>query len=1410
MYHLKNTLSIALIIILGGLLLAKTTELSFSDFSFDNGETLNAVANTSTSKVSTPEAESKNPEEARPASVTSFYPAHLQHGYIGAHAAKPVDNPFDNVFHIVLDAPPAATDRVWLEYELYGVQDHHSVCRSINDQVSVGGHLVKINREWTKQKERINPEWLSQNDNTIIFTLPKGADYQYEVRNVGLWVEKSASGKALETIPMWIEVPQTPIQKNVKTYLKGFVKSNKEVVAVWVNEEAARWSNGVFEALFTAPSFGEIWVKAQCRDGEIIRQKIALSETIPADFYFPLEKENAHAEWLVTPDLGQTFRLSDASLSVPAGALNKTTTLSITALREVDIPPLDQGMVNVTKGHPAYRFLPHGSQFKKDLSLRLGYDSEKIPEGYTEKDIKTYYFDDQTHHWVALRRDTIDGHHIISHTNHFTDMINGIIKVPESPETQAFNPTSIKDIKAANPSAAINMIQPPTAGSMGNASMSFPINIPAGRQGIQPSIALQYNNEGGNGWLGLGWSLQIPALTLNTRWGVPRFNPDKETETYTLNGQQLWPVAHRDELEDRTANKRFYPRVEGSFNKIMRHGTTPTNYWWEVTDKNGTRTFYGGSPNSGVINDAVLKDAAGNISYWAIVESRDLNENFVRYTHDKITNPNVQIGSGGQQLYCSEIEYTGHGSSAGEYKVVFSREPGQGDFIRKDVIINCRLGFKQVTADVLRKIEVQYDGDNIRSYKLNYMEGAFYKTLLESITEFDAGGAEFTRHDFEYYDEVRNNAGNYHPLKSDNNIAVPDDMIERKLISSGITNEETSFINGSFSNGFSVGGAVTVGPPGSSTSKSNTAGINYTYSRSTVKGVINLVDINGDNLPDKVFKKKDNSLWFHPNTSMPGDEEVTYGTEVTILNANEFNKSRTKSHSFGIEAHVSRFFVGETTNLSTTTTQIYFSDFNGDGLIDIARNGKVYFNRIENGIPHFTVNSTDSPSEIHRGASVDDAVMDLDLLELEQQQLIDQAPLHDVVRMWIAPYSGSIKINALAQLIVDNSPEAQEYSSDDGVRLTIQHNDTELWRDSIMAEDTTPLTPGGINPLQVEKGDRIFFRLQSIQDGAYDQVNWDPEITYLGEPLDETDAHGKPLNRFKASDDFILANMHFDELPSPFGAIGLPEEGTITIQSSLETPKLTDDITVEIILSHKNDNPIVNGEYDHSTISSEIYIAGEPIMVNSTFAGVQVEEDDLLTFRVLSSTNVDWQAINWNPRVFYTDITRDSVPETLNGNPTIDLYPAVDYMMYNRITHKVHPWYPPVSPPATSYNLSVKPLNASAGNGSVTFSIKGPDTLYAKENISYSAGMLQNPNIILQAEVPAGQPVYFEFFTKDPVLAEALGNNSIINSGDYLLEINNTEFVNPGIYTFTVTVQRCPAITRVLATALSVNKLFNA
>ncbi|MBW3544938.1 MAG: hypothetical protein KY428_04930, partial [Bacteroidetes bacterium] len=407
------------------------------------------------------------------AAAFTYYAAGSQEGLIGATEDSPVDNPADNIFHVAIDEALLGFEQVWLEYELEGVADHTAVARSINDQLAVGGYLVKKRRGWALQRERVDARWLKQGDNVIRFSMPQGASHSYRVRNISLQVDRNLAFCQDGEPELVINLPR--LHHNGQAYVKGFLAGAvADGAKVTIDGKAARLYKGEFEAMVTAlDKWGRrrnIAIEAQLPNGQVLCQQLAMDQVQQADYSFGLEMGVHATQKFFAPEAEASILLAGAELSAKARSLKQASLLSITSLRAIDLPALDPGMVNVTRYHEGYRFLPHGTQFEKDVKLRLAYDESKIPDGYTAQDIKTYYFDEESHHWVPLPLDSAvqDCGDIFSRTTHFTDMINAIIQVPESPEVQAYNSTSMKGIKAANPMAGFNLMNPPQANNTGS------------------------------------------------------------------------------------------------------------------------------------------------------------------------------------------------------------------------------------------------------------------------------------------------------------------------------------------------------------------------------------------------------------------------------------------------------------------------------------------------------------------------------------------------------------------------------------------------------------------------------------------------------------------------------------------------------------------------------------------------------------------------------------------------------------------------------------------------------------------------------------------------------------------------------------------------------------------------------
>ena len=226
-------------------------------------------------------------------------------------------------------------------------------------------------------------------------------------------------------------------------------------------------------------------------------------ETTTTNVIATRELQRPQIKLPVTPTDSASVSLMGATLSVPLGAVEKEITLSITALDSADIAKLPQGMVNVTRNAAGFRFLPHGKHFSaKDAHITLPIDTLAIPRGYTHKDVFVYFYDEERKRWTALTRDTTnhDRQLACALTSHFTDMIAGVLQVPEMPETQGFVPTAMSDVKAADPLQGIISVQAPQAVQSGAATLSYPIATPAGRNGMQPNLALTYSSEGRSGW----------------------------------------------------------------------------------------------------------------------------------------------------------------------------------------------------------------------------------------------------------------------------------------------------------------------------------------------------------------------------------------------------------------------------------------------------------------------------------------------------------------------------------------------------------------------------------------------------------------------------------------------------------------------------------------------------------------------------------------------------------------------------------------------------------------------------------------------------------------------------------------------------------------------------------------------
>jgi RHS repeat-associated protein len=268
--------------------------------------------------------------------------------------------------------------------------------------------------------------------------------------------------------------------------------------------------------------------------------------------------------------------------------------------------------------------------------------------------------------------------------------------------------------------------------SSGALQYEIPLNIPPGRNGLQPNLSLTYSSkqpyEGSS--VGYGWTLNIPYIeTLNKRGADKMFN-----ETY-------FSSSISGELASSTASSTIYmPKVEdGSFLKYEYVSNI-----WRMTDKNGTVYTFGTSSNS-----RQVVSGTSTIAKWMLEEVRDVNNNFITYQYESQYDDNHQI-------YPTKIKYTGNGTTDGPFEINFIRSTNN------DFATSSSVGFQVLTKDRITEIQTKINGTLVNRYLLSYSSPiSRNRALLSTISQtgYDESGASSTLPTYQFTYQDTDNPG---------------------------------------------------------------------------------------------------------------------------------------------------------------------------------------------------------------------------------------------------------------------------------------------------------------------------------------------------------------------------------------------------------------------------------------------------------------------------------------------------------------------------------------------------------------------------------------------------------------------------------------------------------------------------
>jgi YD repeat-containing protein len=974
---------------------------------------------------------------------------------------------------------------------------------------------------------------------------------------------------------------------------------------------------------------------------------------------------------------------------------------------------------------------------------------------------------------------------------------------------------ALDELQYPDPAEGLDLIAPPEPDQQGGASVAHPLSVPRGRAGVEPDLALSYDSSGGNGWVGVGWDLSLGSIEVDTRWGVPPMCPaggvlcgpegqrNVESETYLLEGDMLHPTAVRSQFQPRVADRAdWVRRTETEWERIIRHGDSPKNYWWEVTDKSGSTRYYGGRPDGTRDESAILSSADGAVR-WGLSAVVDISGNLMTVTYAKPEGTRVGTGSSiGTGFYVSEITYTGStkAENSPAYRVKFLRDGDVDDADpRPDVVVDASAGALEVTSDLLRRIEVvhgtkQANGSRdfstapggagvlVKAWDLHYEPGPFDKSLLTKIDQVGGDDVAGASHTFDYYDDVKFASGTYEGFDSASTWLTRSSGNDLSQVL--LSPVKLSALGASETNG---GGArAYFGFNPTQPSKTGSFGGSFAVNGGGTESLIEMIDLNGDQLPDKVFRT---SLFDRVVKYRLNNGDGTFGAAKEITGLTRLSSEGNIGVSGGPEAYFG-FSVAFNIALDVSIGAAYFEDVNNDGRADFVSDGKVLFNTpTSNGGIKFIEDSDETAVPIIRGADIqiDEAQAVRDANERQRAM----SPLQDVVRRWVAPWDGVVAVTGNVTFVppdldpgTDPLPPGGTPYDSDGVRVAIQEDLTEHWSAQLTAKGQT-VTPAGVSELQVTRGEEMWFRVGSVEDGVRDRVEWQPVVTYkqvrltpggplvaVGTDTLSPDENGLDQARYDAAAEFTLAGR-------PGTPVLMPLRGTVRLEGELTKSAATsDDVT---LIVEKNGSVVVEEPIDAG------FIGTVDLEEDIDVAAPTGDASDQLVVRVAADSSIDPTVLDFRPRLYYTEAfagNGDALPTTQDlednstGQPGADGVPDVD--RDGNVVHLIQvdvPWDIDIYPrtdrqvPLTSWQAeksvdatvkaSVSVLGESP-SGDVVLTVKQrtgagqPGELVAKETISLPAVVfgVATRSVEVDVELKKDAQYWFDLTVRDPALQD--------------------------------------------------------
>ncbi|MCG8465705.1 MAG: FG-GAP-like repeat-containing protein, partial [Xanthomonadales bacterium] len=325
----------------------------------------------------------------------------------------------------------------------------------------------------------------------------------------------------------------------------------------------------------------------------------------------------------------------------------------------------------------------------------------------------------------------------------------GAIGVANLPELEDIAPPlssnsgQLHSIVAHDPEVGVVAASPGTSG--GAATYHIPINLPPGRQGMVPGVALSYNSRGGNGVAGMGWSLATGSSIHRCPMTVAQDGNTigvqyAETDRLCLDGQRLIRVNGGDYWDNNGEYRTeidAYARIRMLGGNGQEANALGVGLQFTVEGKDNIYREYGVAVSSQVRpTGAVGATLPAVVSSWMLNLEEDPAGNRVDYQY-------INFGDG--ELLLSQIRYTGFGEELGNRAVKFDYQDRIANSDAGSVRDNAeswQAGYFTRQTKRLTTITTCSDVNGctadgrVREYSLDYIaSNATQRLLLSQVTE---------------------------------------------------------------------------------------------------------------------------------------------------------------------------------------------------------------------------------------------------------------------------------------------------------------------------------------------------------------------------------------------------------------------------------------------------------------------------------------------------------------------------------------------------------------------------------------------------------------------------------------------------------------------------------------------------